>query len=444
MILDGQNTRWTSLIDEICDGAWVNPLNGKRFPPAPYGLIVMEETLRGKEAALVSQVGFSPPFVVVSDGNTHQAMGERVAIALSSVGPVTEIILDSPHADMASVRDLAKKLDGFSSIIAVGSGTVNDLTKFAAFQHGKPYCVFATAGSMNGYTSQTASITLDSGLKVSIPAQVPLGFFVDLSVCASAPHYLNAAGFGDCLCRSVAQIDWWMSHRLLDTAYFHEPYVIEIPDEVELMERAEGIANGDIEAVGYLFRVLTLCGLGTSMTGVSNHGSMGEHQISHYIDCFAGDMHPGTLHGQQVGVATLTMARIQSAFLNSEQAPVLGATKIDFDDMVSRMGYDVASQCRVELQKKALDSKAADHLNIKLEGLWPELRQQCLDISAPVDGLIRKLKQAGAPASAGELGLPLAFYHEAVCHAHEMRNRFSFADIASHTGQLSQIASAEV
>ena len=91
-----------------------------------------------------------------------------------------------------------------------------------------------------------------------------------------------------------------MSHRLLGSAYYHEPYIIEIPDEVFLMERAAGIAQGDIEAVGYLFRVLTLCGLGISFTGISNHGSMGEHQISHYIDCFAGDRHPGTLDAHLV------------------------------------------------------------------------------------------------------------------------------------------------
>lgn len=441
--MDVQNTRWTSLIDEICSGDWVCPLNGKKLGPAPYDNIVIEESLHGRVAELVSSVGFSSPFVIVSDNNTHKAMGERVAKALSDVGSVTEIILDNPHADMAAVRDLAKRLEGFSAIIAVGSGTINDLTKFAAFRNNQSYCVFATAGSMNGYTSSTASITLDSGLKISLPAQVPLGYFVDLSICASAPAYLNAAGFGDCLCRSVAQVDWWMSHRLLETPYFHEPYIIEIPAEIELMKRAEGIANGDIEAVGYLFRVLTLCGLGTTITGVSNHGSMGEHQISHYIDCFAGDRHPGSLHGQQVGVATMTMARIQSAFLSSETAPALSATKIDFESMVSRMGHDVAKQCHTELQRKALDTQAADALNLKLERLWPELRQQCLDMSISVDVLQQRLRRAGAPISAVDLGLSAAFYQEAVCHGHEMRNRFSFSDIASHTDQLKHIASAE-
>ena len=52
---------------------------------------------------------------------------------------------------------------------------------------GRRYCVFGTAGSMNGYTSTTASITLESGLKVSLPSHGPAGFFVDLGVSAAAP-----------------------------------------------------------------------------------------------------------------------------------------------------------------------------------------------------------------------------------------------------------------
>ncbi|TIX40292.1 MAG: sn-glycerol-1-phosphate dehydrogenase, partial [Mesorhizobium sp.] len=179
------------------------------------------------------------------------------------------------------------------------SGTINDLCKFVTGRNERRYCVFGTAGSMNGYTSTTASITLESGLKVSLPSHAPSGFFVDLGVSAAAPTYLSAAGFGDCLCRSVAQIDWWMSHRLLGTAYHQVPFLIQEKDEAALNERAAKLAEHDIEANGYLYRVLTLCGLGISFTGVSNHGSMGEHQISHYIDCFAGERHPGTLHGTQ-------------------------------------------------------------------------------------------------------------------------------------------------
>ncbi len=55
---------------------------------------------------------------------------------------------------------------------------------------------------------------------------------------AAAPKHLAAAGFGDCLVRSVAQIDWWMSHRLLGTAYTDLPYLLTTPDEIALNARA--------------------------------------------------------------------------------------------------------------------------------------------------------------------------------------------------------------
>ncbi|WP_114391455.1 iron-containing alcohol dehydrogenase [Notoacmeibacter marinus] len=434
---------WTELIDDICAGTWISPLTGKRYPAAPYDKIVFAETLKGREADLVSSLGFEGPFAVVCDPATFKAMGERVAKALRGIGEVTEIVLDHPHADMATVRDLQERLKPFPTAVAVGSGSINDLTKFATLQNGRRYCVFATAGSMNGYTSSTASITLDSGLKVSLPAQVPAGFFVDLDVCAAAPAWLNAAGFGDCLCRSVAQIDWWMSHRLLGTMYRHEPYLIEIPDEIRLMEQARGIAAGDIEAIGTLFRVLTLCGLGINFTGVSNHGSMGEHQISHYIDCFAGERHPGSTHGQQVGVTTLTMARLQEHFLSREQAPEVGPTQIDEADMARRMGPEVAAQCAEYYRKKAFDQKAADAFNERIGKLWPELREECLAMRVGPQRLAKYLEAAGGPTTAEALGIPVEFYREAVSHAHEMRDRFSFADIACDSGVLKQLASAE-
>src|SRR6476620_10516743 len=128
------------------------------------------------------------------------------------------------------------------------------------------------------------------------------------------------------------------------------------------MARAPGLAKGDIEAVGFLHRVLTLCGFGVSFTGMSNHGSMGEHQISHYIDCFAGDRHPGTRHGQQVGVATLTMARLQQRLLAMPRPPQVRATKIDLADMKRRMG-PAAVDCLEQLRMKALDDAAAHALN---------------------------------------------------------------------------------
>ncbi len=382
-------------------------------------------------------------FAVVADAATWDAFGSRVAKALRPLGPVAPVVLDHPHADMAAVADLTRKLAGFEAVVAVGSGTINDLCKYVTGLGGRRYCVFGTACSMNGYTSTTASITLESGLKVSLPSHAPAGFFVDLAVNAAAPRYLTAAGFGDCLVRSVAQIDWWMSHRLLGTKYWQLPYVIQDTDERELNRRAAALGVGDVAAVGYLSRVLTLCGLGVSFTGVSNHGSMGEHQVSHYIDCFAGARHPGTLHGQQVGVAMLTLARLQQRMLASERPPMVRPTRIDADDMARRMGADIAAQCLAAFRRKAFDAAGADAFNAKLERLWPALRQELAAFMIPVEELTRLLAAAGGPLTARDLGVPVAFYREAVLHCREMRERFSFLDIAADAGLLADFVAGE-
>jgi len=434
---------WTALIDDLLAGRWTSPTTGRTAPAAPYERIVIAESLDGGEADLVAGLGMAGPFAVVADADTWDAMGARVAAALKPLGAVKPVVMAHPHADLATAAGLRSRLEGAAGVVAVGSGTVNDLAKYVTAQDGRRYAVFGTAASMNGYTSTTASMTLDSGLKVSLPAHGPAGFFVDLAVNAAAPARLASAGFGDCLCRSVAQIDWWMSHRLLGTAYHVEPYEIETPDEAALNARAAGVGARAPTALGYLHRVLTLCGLGISFTGVSNHGSMGEHQISHYVDCFAGDRHPGTLHGQQVGVASLAMARIQQAMLASETPPVLRPTRVDPADMARRMGAEIAAQCAAEYRRKALDEAGAARLNARLRALWPDLRRECLAMAIPVAEMTRLLRAAGGATTATELGAPAALWREAVRHGHEMRNRYSFADLACDAGLLDDFADAE-
>ena len=433
---------WNGLIDDILEGRWKDPATG-RAPDVPYDRIVIAETLEGREADLVAGLGLGSRLAVVSDNATFAAMGERVAAALRTLGPVEVVVLDRPHADMAAVRALAGRLQDADGVVAVGSGTVNDLCKYVTGLDNRRYCVFGTAASMNGYTSTTASITLDSGLKVSLPSHGPAGFFADLSVSAAAPAFLAAAGFADCLARSVAQVDWWMSHRLLGTPYFETPYAIQGADEAELNRRAADLPRGDASAHGYLYRVLTLCGLGISFTGMSNHGSMGEHQISHYIDCFAGARHPGTLHGQQVGVASLTMARLQQRMLADPRPPTVRPTRIDPDGMARRMGPDVAAQCLSELRQKAFDEAGAERFNARLATLWPALRQELSRFTIPVDEMTRLLAAAGGPLTAADLGLDAGCYREAVIHCREMRNRFSFLDIAADAGLLDAFAAGE-
>src|SRR6185503_19900346 len=96
---------------------------------------------------------------------------------------------------------------GTDAVVAGGSGTLNDLCKMAALDRGCPQLVFATAPSMNGYTSLSASVT-EAGVKRTVRATTPVGVFFDLGVMAAAPSRTIRAGLGDSVCRPTAQADW--------------------------------------------------------------------------------------------------------------------------------------------------------------------------------------------------------------------------------------------
>ena len=118
-------------------------------------------------------------------------------------------------------------------------------------------------------------------------------------------------------------------------------------------------------------------------------------------------------------------------------------TRIDPESMARRMGADVAAQCLPEFRRKALDEGGAERFNARLAELWPALRQELARFIVPADEMARLLAAAGGPLTAGDLGLDAAFYREAVIHCREMRNRFSFLDIAADAGMLADFAAGE-
>jgi glycerol-1-phosphate dehydrogenase [NAD(P)+] len=434
---------WNALIDDVVAGKWVDPETGK---PAqvPFKTIMLAETLDGGAADVTAPLKLGKRLAVVSDVNTVEAMGRRVAKELKGLGTVEEIVMpgnmECDEPTIALVREKTRHAD---AIIAVGSGALSDTCKYATFKDGRPYATFGTAASMNGYAASTASVTLANGYKTSLLAHAPKGIFLDLNVSAEAPSWLSAAGLGDCLCRSTAQIDWWASHRLFDTFYSSVPYVLQKDDEAPMLEAAPGLAKHDLAANGYLHRVLTLCGLGVCFTGISHHGSMGEHQVSHWIDMFAGPAHPGTTHGQQVGVASLAMARLQKEMLALEKAPLIKPTHIVEAEFIDRYGREIGMMCYAEAKKKAFDKKGADAFNAKLADLWPQLREELKSFAMDPKEMEKALKAAGGATTSTEMGLPRKIWRDAMKYARDVRNRWSFLDLADDAGLLDDFLSRD-
>jgi glycerol-1-phosphate dehydrogenase [NAD(P)+] len=431
-------TNWNALITDIVRGDWDNPQTGMPVK-LPFETIRLEESLDGGAEDMVGPLNIGRRIAVVSDVNTHEAMGKRVGKELKGLGSIDEIVLPGDtHCDEATINTLQELTRHADGVVAVGSGSVCDVVKYATFKDGRKYAAFGTASSMNGYAAATASVTLRNGYKTSVPAHAPRGVFIDLKVCAAAPTWLSAAGLGDSLCRPTAQVEWWAAHRLLGTPYTETPFSLLKDDEPLMITSAPQLFQHSVAANGHLQRVMILSGFGNNIIGSSHSGSMGEHQVSHWIDMFAGAAHPGTTHGQQVGVASLALARLHHEILELDKPPKIRATHIVESEFITRYGYDLGSMCYAEAKKKSFDASGAAAFNETLSRIWPELRHEMKAFVMDPAVMAATIKAAGGPTTATELGLSVKLWRQAMKHARDVRNRWSFLDLADDAGLLDE------
>ena len=434
-------TNWNEGFDEIIKGDWRDPDTGKAAV-VPFKTIRIEESLDGGAADMVAPLKIGKRIAVISDVNTHEAMAKRVAKELKALGTIDVVVFPGDmHCDEPTIAEMKERTRHADALVAVGSGSLCDTVKYATFEDGRPYAAFATAASMNGYAAGTASVTLSNGYKTSLPAHAPRGVFIDLKVSAEAPTWLSAAGLADSMCRPVAQVEWWGSHRLLGTHYSDTPFVLLEKDEPEMIKAATGLATHAIDANGWLHRVMVMSGFGNVILGTSHAGSMGEHQVSHWIDMFAGRDHPGTKHGQQVGVASIALARLHQQLFSMNKPPRVKPTKISETDFVLRYGESMGRMMHGEARKKALDERGADQFNERLAEIWPELREESMKYLMPATEISRIIAASGGPTTATGLGLPRDVWRNAMKYARDVRNRWSYLDLADDAGLLDEFLS---
>ena len=419
-------------IERLLAGTYPDPDGGPPLRVATLK-VVIAPTLAGAEAACLDGLSLGRNLAVVSDPTTHALMGAAIERALGGGATVKSVVLpDHPHADEETAQRIADATVSADALVAVGSGTINDLCKYASARAGKPYVVFGTAPSMNGYVSTNAAITVH-GHKKSLAAQAPLGAFLDLAVLASAPPRMIRSGLGDSLCRSTSQADWLLAHLLFDQPYRLMPFVLLADDEGPLFSQSDALMRGDIPTMERLVRTLLLSGFGTAICGSSHPASQGEHLISHFVDMLGDPAWPPSFHGEQIGVTTLTMARLQERLLDV-RAPRVTADPTDAGKLTAVFGDELGRSCWTEFTQKRVDERKAEEINERLTNGWDRIREAITRIMRPASDLESILRGAGAPTLPSDLGLPSEFYAHAVNHARLIRNRYTFLDLAANFG----------
>lgn len=253
--------------------------------------------------------GYRHP-LIVCDKNTKEAAGDRLKAAWQLCD---EIILpaDDLHADDHGVEMVHRAIEkvqctqgGPDLFLAVGSGTIHDLTRYVAYEREVPFVSVPTAASVDGFVSTVAAMTWE-GMKKTLPAAAPIYVYADTEIIANAPYRLTASGVSDLMGKYIALTDWRIVHEVTGE-YICERICGMEKDAVETVCRClDGLHTGDTEAYESLMYALLLSGLAMQMIGNSRPASCAEHHVSHLWEMEIINGHIDALHGEKVSVGLM-------------------------------------------------------------------------------------------------------------------------------------------
>ncbi|MCR5003935.1 MAG: sn-glycerol-1-phosphate dehydrogenase [Bacteroidales bacterium] len=392
--------------------------------------------------------------VVVADNNTWKAAGETVYSYLKDAGiPMIEpFIFDDPdlYAEWTFVEQLEAYLKDKDAIgVAVGSGVINDLTKYVSSVLGRKYMIVGTAASMDGYTAYGASITKD-GNKQTFDCPAPLGMILDPAVAAKAPKGMSASGYADLIAKVPAGADWMLAEAIgSETVDEFSFGLVQEPLRKSLSE-PDAVAAGEVGPTELLSEGLIMSGFAMQAYQSSRPASGLEHQFSHYWDMEALSYPDGkhVSHGFKVGIGTLVSTACLEFLLNYD------VEGIDIDKCVEAWPSWEQMQKQIEtvfagkpghLARGLKETKGKyvdkDGLRKQLEALkaaWPELKEKMKKQIYSFDEVYDYLKRVGAPYECEQICVTKERLGKTFDGIQFMRSRVSSIDILQRLGLLKE------
>ncbi|MFA5864732.1 MAG: iron-containing alcohol dehydrogenase [Phycisphaerae bacterium] len=376
-----------------------------------------------------------------ADHRTYNVAGRRAETSLQKAGwsVKTIIIPDTdqgfPSCDDLTFEKIKPMVKNPDILLAVGSGVINDLTKWIAFDLNKPYAVLATAASMNGYTAANVAPSL-KGVKSIVYAQAPVAVLSVPSIIENAPFELTAAGLGDVLAKPISTADWLMNHILFNE-YFC-PQIAEMITAIEpsYLNHPEDVRDRKPQAIAALYQALIYSGLAMTLVGTSAPASGGEHMLSHTLDMMSSlDGVPHDLHGRQVGLGTIFAAALYDRIFQIE-SPKIFPMPVDIDrqfwgKLTSSVSEQYAAkQPHLKIMQEKLSTPAAwnDFLTaVKTKIRSPKEIKNCL-------------QRAYVARCFADIHCSRDRLRLAVLHMHEIRKRCTVVDLAWTLGILPNAA----
>ncbi|MBN1992138.1 MAG: sn-glycerol-1-phosphate dehydrogenase [Anaerolineae bacterium] len=386
-------------------------------------------------------------FILVADQNTYPVLGQAVEKTLKDQGwDVVPVILTGAEIvpdERYLIQVLVQADTQDRTYLAVGSGVITDITRFASHRTKASFISIPTAPSVDGFTSIGAPLVI-GGLKQTVICQPPAAVFAHLPTLCAAPKEMIASGFGDMLGKYTSAADWALGHLLWD-----EPYDDDIARRARqavqgCTAHAAEIGAASAEGIRFLVDGLIESGLCMLDFGGSSPASGMEHHISHHLEMkIVWDKLPAVLHGAKVGVATLIAASYFERIRQLSQAQAkekLAAVRLPSrDEEIARIKavYAPIAERVVAAQAPFLNMSAQDYelLKQKIVDRWPQIQEIAATVP-PAPQMTTWLHQVGAATDMPALGLSNEETEKAVKNSHYLRNRFTVAKLSRMLGLL--------
>src|SRR5699024_7710865 len=222
------------------------------------------------------------------DYHTYEAAGSQLEKWLIKDGfQINTVLLQANKhqqviADEAAlVQLLVETPSKTDALIAIGTGTIHDITRFCGSKMNIPFISVPTAASVDGFTSKGAPLIL-RGMKQTIQTASPIAVFADIDILKTAPKEMTAAGFGDMLAKYTSLVDWKISELVGDEPYHPLAANMTRKSLEACVENIAKIADADDEGIIILIHSLIESGLVMLLLDFSRPASGGEHHLSHH------------------------------------------------------------------------------------------------------------------------------------------------------------------
>jgi glycerol-1-phosphate dehydrogenase [NAD(P)+] len=312
------------------------------------------------------------------------------------------------RSDEVSVATVESRLpEDVGWLIAVGDGTIHDITRFVANRRGMPFIAYPTAAAVDAYASAGCTMTW-YGFKKTAPAVAPAAVVADTDVFASAPYRLTASGMGETLGKYTSIADWRIASLITGERYCSKIAAL-LGDAADAVRRGmSAVQGGDKFARESLMYALLVSGAAMQILGTSRPASGAEHHMSHLWEMEVINPHLGALHGEKVGVGTVIILRRYKEMLAGGELARFGAigrsavseyAGIPFESLKSKFGrlYDSIED---ENTPDILKSITPDALSDTL----PEICDIVSELPEP-GPLESEMAAAGCKVSLGDIGL---------------------------------------